>query len=158
VVYWERLADDERAYLTSQRAAITRRIEEATGLVAEVRAEGIAMVDPEADLSDAQLPAEGTEGHATLLLAQYLAQQARSGNGPVPRTYLEQQLVKWAGEYRQYWRKASRAPGAEAALCDSALERLAALALVRLDGDRVLPLPAIGRYQIEAPVITGTGS
>ena len=45
VLYFDELDDVERAYLTSQRAAITSRISELTGLVAEVRAEGIAMVD-----------------------------------------------------------------------------------------------------------------
>jgi len=47
VVYYDELAEDERGYLVGQRHAITRRIEDATGLVTEMRAEGIAMVDPD---------------------------------------------------------------------------------------------------------------
>lgn len=50
VVYYTDLDEAELAYLVSQSHAITRRIEEATGLVAEVRAEGIAMVDPDDEL------------------------------------------------------------------------------------------------------------
>jgi uncharacterized protein (TIGR02678 family) len=52
VVYYAELPDEERAYLVSQRHAIARRIEDATGLVAEMRAEGIAMVDPQDELTD----------------------------------------------------------------------------------------------------------
>lgn len=46
VLYYDELTDEELAYLTRQRAFLTSRITELTGLVAEVRAEGIAMVDP----------------------------------------------------------------------------------------------------------------
>ncbi|BFO16958.1 hypothetical protein SHKM778_33460 [Streptomyces sp. KM77-8] len=46
VLYYDDLADDELAYLTRQRGFITARINELTGLVPEVRAEGVAMVDP----------------------------------------------------------------------------------------------------------------
>src|SRR5690606_24193659 len=69
VVYYEDLDDAERAYLVSQRAAITRRIEEATGLVPELRAEGVAMVDPDDELTDVRMPEQRTDGHVTLLVA-----------------------------------------------------------------------------------------
>ena len=55
------------------------RITEPTGLVAEVRAEGVAMVDPHDDLTDVRMPESGTDGHVTLLLAEHLA-----GAGPTP--------------------------------------------------------------------------
>ena len=45
VVYISDLSDERRAYLTSQRAFLTREIGAASGLVAEVRKEGIAMMD-----------------------------------------------------------------------------------------------------------------
>src|SRR5262249_20552129 len=51
VLYFAELDDEERAYLSSQRAAITTRITQLTGLVAEVRAEGIAMIDPSDELT-----------------------------------------------------------------------------------------------------------
>ena len=40
VLYYDELATEELAYLSTQRGAIVRRISELTGLVAEVRAEG----------------------------------------------------------------------------------------------------------------------
>jgi uncharacterized protein (TIGR02678 family) len=73
VLYYEELDAEQLAYLTGQRAALTRRVSELTGLVAEIRAEGIAMVDPDDDLTDVRMPDTGTDGHVTLLLAEYLA-------------------------------------------------------------------------------------
>jgi uncharacterized protein (TIGR02678 family) len=52
VLYLDEIDETKTAYLTSQRTALTRRITELTGLVAEMRAEGIAMVDPADDLTD----------------------------------------------------------------------------------------------------------
>jgi uncharacterized protein (TIGR02678 family) len=73
VLYYEELTDGEREYLDRQRGSILKEIETATGLVREVRAEGIAMTDPTGTLSDYGLPEEGTDGHLTLLLATFLA-------------------------------------------------------------------------------------
>jgi Protein of unknown function (DUF2398) len=72
VLYYHELT----AYLAGQRPALTRRICELTGLVAEVRAEGIAMVDPHDDLTDVRMPDTGTDGHLTVLLAEHLARSA----------------------------------------------------------------------------------
>ncbi len=57
VVYYAELFEEERSYLSSQRARLTHEIETATGLVAEIRAEGIAMVDPLRKLTDHAMPA-----------------------------------------------------------------------------------------------------
>jgi uncharacterized protein (TIGR02678 family) len=157
VVYWDELDEDERAYLMSQRGAIVRRIEEATGLVAEVRAEGLAMVDAGGDLSDQRMPAEGTEGHATLLLADYLAERLRAGEVPVPWDDLHQRLRDWAQTYRGYWKKSAREPGAEQDLARHAAERLAALRLAAWDDQGIHPLPAIARYGLGAPRVPGDG-
>ena len=77
VVYYAELTEDERAYLVNQRHAITGRISEVTGLMPEMRAEGIAMVDPDDKLTDVRMPEQGTDGHVTLLIAAYLAGRAR---------------------------------------------------------------------------------
>ncbi|MFC6357077.1 DUF2398 family protein [Luethyella okanaganae] len=76
VLYFAELSDEENAYLRGQRSAICRRITDLTGLVAEIREEGLAMVDFDDDLSDVRMPEKGTEGHVTLLVAEHLA---RSG-------------------------------------------------------------------------------
>lgn len=148
VLYHADLDDTELAYLTSQRHAITSRITELTGLVAEVRAEGVAMVDPLDDLTDVRMPETGTEGHATLLLAGHLA-----ATGPAPLDVLHVHLRARAVEHASYWRKDARALGAEVELTESALRRLQALRLVRREGDVVHPLPALARYAVGAPTI-----
>lgn len=148
VVYWEELGEAERAYLTSQRAAIAGRIREATGLHDEVRAEGIALVDAAGDLTDCRLPAEGTEGHLALLTVTWLAERAKAlgAAGTVPRAELEDAVRGWMARYGRFWKKAAREPGAERELCRNALERLAALRLAELTVEGIRPLPAIGRY------------
>jgi uncharacterized protein (TIGR02678 family) len=148
VVYWEELVETERAYLTSQRAAIAGRIREATGLHDEVRAEGIAMVDAVGDLTDCRIPSEGTEGHIALLTVTWLAGRASSGDGIIPRTDLEKEMKGWITRYGRFWRKAAREPGAERELSRSALERLCALRLAESTPEAIRPLPAIGRYAL----------
>ena len=133
VVYYAELAEDERAYLISQRHAIARRIEEATGLVAEMRAEGIAMVDPDDELTDVRMPEQRTDGHLTLLVAEHLAQQRK----PVPIVVLRRYVRKLATEHQSYWRRGvTDVPG---------------------DPPSVLASPAIGRYAVEAPTIRTSG-
>ncbi|MHA6618533.1 TIGR02678 family protein [Pseudonocardia sp. DLS-67] len=144
VLYHADLDDTELAYLTSQRHAITSRITELTGLVAEVRAEGIAMVDPQDDLTDVRMPETGTEGHATLLLAEHLA----AADGPVPLPALHNHVRTQAAAHRSYWRKDATAPGAEIELTEQALRRLEALRLVRRTGTEVHALPALSRFAV----------
>lgn len=150
VLYYSELDEEERAYLTSQRAAITARITELTGLVAEVRAEGIAMVDPLDDLTDVRMPESGTEGHATLLLAEHLA---RHGDRAVPIEDLHEYIRRQAGRHRSYWRRNATEPGTEVELTATALERLEALRLVTRDGRAVTALPALARYALAEPTI-----
>jgi uncharacterized protein (TIGR02678 family) len=150
VLYYRELDEEERAYLTSQRAAITARITELTGLVAEARAEGIAMVDPFDDLTDVRMPESGTEGHATLLLAEHLA---RHGDRAVPIAELHEHIRRQAARHRSYWRRDATEPGAEVELTATALERLEALRLVSRDGQVVTALPALARFALAEPTI-----
>jgi uncharacterized protein (TIGR02678 family) len=154
VLYYRDLDEAELAYLESQRTFILREITNATGLVAEVRAEGIAMVDSSGQLSDYSLPETGTDGHLTLLLATMLAERLRAGDErPVPVATLEAETRRLAGE-NPNWRKDARKPGSETALTRDALIRLRALGLLHMINDpdpAVVPLPAIGRFGLRAP-------
>jgi uncharacterized protein (TIGR02678 family) len=151
VVYYDELDEDERAYLLSQRHAITRRIQEATGLVPEMRAEGIAMVDPEDELTDVRMPEQRTDGHVTLLVAEYLARRDQATLGA-----LHAFVRKAAAEHATYWRKGVTEPGAETELLATALDKLLALRLVELDGDVVRSRPAIARFALGEPTIRET--
>jgi uncharacterized protein (TIGR02678 family) len=151
VVYYDELDEDERGYLLSQRHAITRRITEATGLIPELRAEGIAMVDPEDELTDVRMPEQRTDGHVTLLVAEYLAGRDQAEMGE-----LHGFVRQAAAEHATYWRKGVTEPGAEAELLAIALEKLAALRLAEVDGSMVRSRPAIARFALDDPVIRET--
>jgi uncharacterized protein (TIGR02678 family) len=156
IVYHDELTDAERAYLTSQRAFLLAQVEEATGLVPEVRREGIALVDEGGDLTDLALPEEGTEGHLALLLAEHLASRARAdGAAPVGHAALHRHVAGLVARHRAHWRRDVAEPGAEVALTERTLDRLEALRLVRRTEDGVVPLPALGRYAL-APDEDGT--
>ncbi|KYF78033.1 hypothetical protein BE11_46470 [Sorangium cellulosum] len=150
VVYYDDLGPDERAYLTSQRPFIVSEIEAATGLVAEVRREGIAMVDPHEELTDLAMPEEGTEGHLTLLVAEWLAGCARNEKR-VGRAAVEQRVAELVAVHRGRWKKAVTEADAEVELTDMALARLAALRLLRWTPAGIEPLPALARYAVAAP-------
>ncbi|MFH9727052.1 TIGR02678 family protein [Streptomyces sp. NPDC017254] len=150
VLYYDELTDAELGYLTRQRGFLTARITELTGLVAEVRAEGIAMVDPDDDLTDVRMPESGTHGHVTLLLAEYLTR----AEGPVVSTAdLERRVAALAAEHGGFWAKSAREPGAEGELVEQAVSRLAALGLVSRTPDGVVPRPALARYAVGETVV-----
>lgn len=155
VVYYDELPEAERAYLVNQRVSLTRRLAEATGLVPELRAEGVALVDPEDQLTDMRMPEQGTDGHATLLLAEQLAEA-----GPTDVGTLRRRLRKLAKDHAAYWRRTAQEPGAENAIVTEALDRLVGLGLVRVTGDGAdavaHPLPALRRFAVTAPTIRKT--
>jgi uncharacterized protein (TIGR02678 family) len=151
VVYYDELDEDERTYLFSQRHAITRRIEEAAGLVPEMRAEGIAMVDPEDELTDVRMPEQRTDGHVTLLVAEYLASREQATLDDL-RAFVR----RAAGEHKAYWRKGVTEPGAETDLLATALEKLSALRLVAVEPPVVRSRPAIARFALDEPTIRET--
>jgi len=154
VLYYDELSDAELGYLTRQRGFLTARVAELTGLVPEIRAEGIAMVDPEDDLTDVRMPEQGTHGHITLLLAEYLARAA----GPVTTHQLTQRVRELALVHGTFWSKAAREPGTEAELVEQAVARLAALGLVSRTADGAEPRPALARYAVGEPVVLEPGT
>jgi uncharacterized protein (TIGR02678 family) len=151
VLYYDELTEDENAYLLSQRHAITRRIADATGLIPEIRAEGIAMVDPDDELTDVRMPEQRTDGHVTLLVAEYLADREQA-----TLDELNAFVARAAAEHAAYWRKGVTDPGAEAELLATALEKLAALRLATVDGPVIRSRPAIARFAIDEPTIRET--
>jgi uncharacterized protein (TIGR02678 family) len=110
------------------------------------------------------MPEEGTDGHLTLLLAEYLAAAHRRHPGrPVPRRELEERTAELAREYAGHWRKDARDPAAAPALAADAIARLAALDLVTVTtdavlGDLILPRPPLARYAAGEPQRPATGS
>lgn len=155
VVYFSDLTEDERAYLAYQRGSMLKVLEEATGLHAEIRAEGIAMCDERGDLTDLGLPEEGTRGHLVLLVAEYLAGRLRTqGELPIPILELELHIEQLMAQHKSHWSKEATQPGAARGLCRETLDRLEALRLVRCSAAAlsheaaVVPRPAIARYAL----------
>ncbi|RVW03315.1 TIGR02678 family protein [Rhodococcus spongiicola] len=80
VVYADELTDDERLQLALPRTA--GAVEDLTGLVAERRAEGVAMIDPSGRMSDIRFPSTGTISQVALLLAGEVADRVLDPDAP----------------------------------------------------------------------------
>ena len=158
----------------NQRGTMATRLCDATGLVAEQRAEGLALADEDGELTDVAMPAEGTEAHVTLLVAEFLSSRSRSrpridlapsggGSGDLPepgtplaahtniRTSTDEVAAFIAGarqRFGKFWRKSAREAGSEYELAATALERLQRLQLVERAGAEVRPSPALARFAI----------
>lgn len=161
VVYLDDLDEAGRAYLVNQRGPLAARLVEATGLVAEQRAEGLALVDEAGELTDVAMPDEGTYAHVTLITAEFLAARVRAaGSGGAVAVIRREDVADHLREAREelgrYWRKSAREPGSERELCQIALARLERLALIRRVPEGIEPRPALARFALgEARAATG---
>ncbi len=155
VLYFDDLAEDERAYLNWQRAYLVRQVERWTGLVVEVRREGLAAIDATGKLSDVAFPSTSHVAHAALLFADDLAHRLREDpDRTVPASELSELAEKTFQQHR--WAKVYReAPAGAELLLDHALDYLASLRLVLRRPEGVRPLPAIARYRVAAAAETG---
>jgi uncharacterized protein (TIGR02678 family) len=159
VIYINTLEPEARAYFMNQRGAMAARLCEAAGLTVESRAEGTALVDEVGLLTDVAMPAEGTDAHATLLVADFLARGYRQRHSdPAIITHELAASVRMADivdflrtaklRFGKYWRKSARVAGAEVELTQTAIERLEKLHLIERHGDAVSPLPALARFAL----------
>ncbi len=83
VVYAEDLAPEERPVLTQDRTVAD--VELFTGLRAERRAEGVALIDTSGRLSDVRFPGTGTLAQVALLLVGEIADVVLDIDHPLPR-------------------------------------------------------------------------
>ncbi|WP_175693196.1 TIGR02678 family protein [Burkholderia ambifaria] len=155
VLYVEELLDDARSYFLNQRGAIAARLADGTGMSPEQRAEGLAMVDDDGALTDIALPAEGTDAHVTLLVAELLCAKHRQqalAQASIPDRYSMTLIAAHIGEIREefgkYWRRSAREAGSERELAETAVSRLQMLRLIRREDDWIIPLPALARFSL----------
>jgi len=147
VLYFQDLNDEERKYLEKHRGYLLREIGIATGLIAEVRREGIAMVDEVGDLSDQLALNQGMDDHLSLLLVQWLAECSRSGAGVfIPLSKVEERVRELIHVHGSEFYNDGCETGAEIRLTEDALLRLQALRLIQLTAGGVVPLAASGRF------------
>jgi len=150
VLYVDTLDAEARNYFVNQRGVLASRLCEAAGLIPEQRAEGLALIDESGQLTDVAMPAEGTEAHVTLLVAEHLAQRLRERRAPlyVAENEIALFLREAADRYGRYWRKSARVPGAEHELAEIAMSRLCRLGLLTRERHGMRPLPAIARFSL----------
>ncbi|MGC0379040.1 TIGR02678 family protein [Streptomyces sp. SAI-229] len=77
VVHLDDLTDAEREWLRTRQRREAQAFSELLGLEAEIRAEGIALIDTDDDLTDLHLPGTGTVAQAALLLVERLVERLR---------------------------------------------------------------------------------
>ena len=144
------LGRDAQEYFLKQRPHMLQALAEGTDLEPEDRRDGLALSDKFGDCTDIGLPEEGTDGHATLLVAEHLGQLRLATPGDlVPFSVIERFLAEKAQAHRSFWRKDATAPGSEHALTRAVVFRLAGLDLVRVLPEGVVVMPAIHRYRHE---------
>jgi len=155
VIYTASLDAEHQAYFVNQRGAMAARLCEAAGLSAEQRAEGLALTDESGRLTDISMPAEGTEAHATLLVAERLARLLREA--PKSAVTTDGDVVDFLrvaiDKYGRYWRKSAREPGAEVELAKITLDNLHRLQLISHANREIRPLPAIARFALGDPEV-----
>lgn len=151
VVYTDALGPEERAYFTNQRGPMATRLADGAGLTAEQRAEGLALVDDTGDLTDVAMPAEGTDAHVTLLVADYLASAYRQRQPDVHDADIAAFLCDAKDRFGRYWRKSAREPDAQYELAAIALDRLEKLRLILRHDGIVHPRPALARFALGVP-------
>lgn len=133
VVYVDDLSEEERDWLRRSQRREQRILEDFAGLRAEIRAEGVALIDPDQELTDTQFPGTGTVAWAALLLAGKLAAELLPAGGqsctPIPGGRVEQHLRLLTEEHRGAWSK--ELTGAPELLTAAVLDLLHRMRLIR---------------------------
>ncbi len=138
VLYTDELTPAEVDSYRAQRHRIEPELELLTGLVAERRREGSALVDPGRALTDRRFPTRSSESQLALLLCARLRRLAHeSGREAIPLPDIESELAKL--------RRRSRVVGG-AEVDAGVLELMRAHRLIELDGGLLRVLPACARF------------
>ncbi len=109
VVYLDELTAAQRAWLRREQRREERSFLEYAGLQAELRAEGVALLDPDDGLTDVLFPGVGTVAQAALLTISALVEQLRPAAGrlvigvPVPEHVLDGILADLADRHARRW-------------------------------------------------------
>ncbi|WP_051711054.1 DUF2398 family protein [Streptomyces sp. NRRL S-350] len=100
------LPESHRGWLHEHRLSGPAALAEFLGLEVELRAEGVALLDPAAELTDLALPGAGTLAQATQLLVECLVEEVRplpgesaDGDAPIPDALIDGVLGDIADDY-----------------------------------------------------------
>lgn len=113
VVMLDELSDAEVAWLRQDQRREAQILERNLGMILEIRAEGVAAIDPTDELTDIHFPGEGTRAQAALLavdrLIGQLAPPPPPGQAsfavPVPSGALESAVNDLVAMHRSRWSK-----------------------------------------------------
>jgi len=153
VVYYQELNAEEKIYVPRQRWHLLTQLVDATGFEPEERMEGFALADPFGDCSDLGMPEEGTDGHATILVAEFLAvRREQSKDSIVSFGAVADFLATKGKEHCRHWRRDVVVPGNEHDFARKIVARLAGLGLVRVIDGSIVPMPAIHRFRLRETI------
>ncbi|MCO6008323.1 TIGR02678 family protein [Actinoallomurus purpureus] len=150
VVYVGELTDEERDWLRRNQRREQRTFEEFLGLDAEIRAEGVALLDPGGELSDIEFPGSGTVPWAALLVLERLVAELTpdGGSADIPDGRIESVLAELVERHRKAW--AERYTDSPELLYQAVTDLLRRMRLIDRSGDGSLRLlPAAARYSPE---------
>jgi uncharacterized protein (TIGR02678 family) len=143
VLYKSDITDREWSEIRRRIGEEITMLDEMFGLQLEVRAEGLAAIDPRGRLSDKPFPATGTTGHAALLFIESLLQLPGYKCDQHMATDLLDRLGK---KYSKHWSKVMLEN--PTALLAEVKALLIDVRLIEEDGDYLKLLPAAFRYQV----------
>lgn len=107
------LDEESWAWLRQSQRREARTFAELFGLELEIRAEGVAAIDPRDELTDEAFPRGGTLGHAALLTVSQLARRLRPEGAqrdavvstvPVPHGMVAEVVGDLLGQHGQRWK------------------------------------------------------
>jgi uncharacterized protein (TIGR02678 family) len=151
VLYRDDVEEVEWAELRRRLGEERVVLDEMFGLHLEVRAEGIAAIDPDGVLADQPFPTTGTVGHCALLLIERLS--ARPADAPAWCSWPDvvAEVTALAHRYRKPWRQ--ELVDAPERLAGRVVDLLVDLRLAERDSDRAVRLlPAATRFTVEETV------
>ena len=133
VVYVDELTEEERDWLRRSQRREQRILEDFAGLRAEIRAEGVALIDSEQELTDTQFPGTGTVAWAALLLVGRLAAELTPASGtagvPIPDGRAEEHLRLLTEQHGGAW--SAELTSSPALLTDAVFDLLHRMRLIR---------------------------
>lgn len=144
VVYVDELTDEERDWLRRNQRREQRIFEEFIGVDAEIRAEGVALLDPHGELSDLDFPGVGTVAWSALLVLERLA---RRRDATIPEELIETELETLIDRHRKAW--AADYTASPALLRDAVIDLLSRMRLIVPHADGWRLTAAAARYAPE---------
>lgn len=147
VLYLDDLDEEERAYFLSQRARLESLAEQLTGLQAERRREGTALIAAGRELTDRPFPAGGNVKQLALLLAPELIVRDAAGGATIADEALRGVVRTLLTRHAEHWAWDPGDSEAVGRATDQALAVLCDLRLVERVSGACRVLPAAHRYR-----------